>query len=218
MKRTRSDGACKLCSQTLLQKEIRKHLSVCKEYQQAKGATEVFLVMAEAHPYWVCFEAEATLTLEKIDQYLRNLWMECCGHLSAFTIDKQRYASDDELDADEKNMKAKLKDAIGEKAKFSYEYDFGTTTDLLLTCISKTTGNHGLRTIARNNPPDIKCDICKEPAEEVCQNCIYDNKGFFCKHCASKHRCDIDFTLPIVNSPRMGMCGFTGEECRLIDE
>jgi len=38
-------------------------------------------------------EINANATLEKIDDFLRVLWLDCCGHLSAFTINKTRYDS-----------------------------------------------------------------------------------------------------------------------------
>ena len=43
-------------------------------------------------------------------------------------------------------------------------------------------------------------------------NCIEEGAGLLCSHCAKKHECGEDVQLPVVNSPRMGMCGYTGLE------
>ena len=31
-------------------------------------------------------EMQETATLEDLDSFLRDIWLECCGHLSAFNI------------------------------------------------------------------------------------------------------------------------------------
>jgi hypothetical protein len=47
--------------------------------------------------YWLHLEAPITATLRALDGYLRDLWLECCGHLSIFEIDGRTYAIDDGL-------------------------------------------------------------------------------------------------------------------------
>lgn len=44
-------------------------------------------------------EADAYATLEDLDAFLRSTWLECCGHMSAFTINKKRYITGSGLDA-----------------------------------------------------------------------------------------------------------------------
>ena len=102
-------------------------------------------------------------------------------------------------------------------AKFNYEYDFGTTTELLLVCISSKTGDNGIRVIARNNLPAFSCEKCGKTAKNVCSTCIWNFKGFVCTACSKKHKCGEEYLLPIVNSPRVGMCGFTGDACKLLN-
>jgi hypothetical protein len=41
--------------------------------------------------YWFFIEADGMCKLEDIDSLLRDMWLECCGHLSCFTINNQRY-------------------------------------------------------------------------------------------------------------------------------
>src|SRR5438045_3051287 len=57
----------------------------------------------EIGAYWLHLEAGPTATLEDLDLYLRRIWLECCGHLSAFQINGVRYAAvpDDEWGLEE---------------------------------------------------------------------------------------------------------------------
>jgi len=68
-----------------------------------------------------------------------------------------------------------------------------------------------VRLAARNEPPTWPCDVCGKAATAVCTQCLYEGKGFCCAGHASSHDCDEDMLLPVVNSPRMGVCGYTGE-------
>lgn len=215
MEKIVSKGKCRLCKKLFSQRGIRRHILNC---DKNKGNETVFLVKAESGPFWIYFEIETNNTLKQLDMFLRDLWLECCGHLSAFTINDQRYSIyEEDLDYDEKSMNFKLKDVLKPNTIFDYEYDFGTTTQLELECLKEKNGEKGLKIIARNNPINFKCEVCGNPADEVCTQCIWDGKGFVCKKCSKKHKCVEAHFLPIVNSPRIGMCGFTGENCKLID-
>ena len=55
-----------------------------------------------------------------------------------------------------------------------------------------------------------KCEKCGQPAVWVCSSCIYDNGGWLCDAHTRKHKCGEEMLLPVVNSPRVGMCGYTG--------
>ena len=55
------------------------------------------------------------------------------------------------------------------------------------------------------------CGVCGKPATQVCTECMWENTGWLCDECASKHDTDEEMFLPVVNSPRVGMCGYTGE-------
>ena len=174
--------------------------------------------------YWMHIEAPANATLEDLDDFLREIWVECCGHLSAFTIDKVRYEQDtggvDAMwpaifgrGAPTKKMNHRLESVLRTGLKFSYEYDFGTTTHLMLRVLSERDGvvnGKSIRILARNVPPAKACEVCGKPATQVCTQCIYEDEGWVCDKCAPKHECGEDMLLPVVNSPRVGMCGYTG--------
>ncbi len=140
--------------------------------------------------------------LRDLDTFLRGIWLECCGHMSSF--------SDKEGDFE---MGEKLEDILIPGQQLIYEYDFGSTTELLLTVISEFQGTlkkGKVEILARNEAPRIKCSYCEKPATTICTECIYDNEGWLCEDCARKHDCDEEMFLPLVNSPRAGVCGYTG--------
>ncbi len=65
--------------------------------------------------------------------------------------------------------------------------------------------------LARNNPPVIACIVCGKPATKV--EAGYDfgvEEHAYCDEHARKAK-DAEMMLPIVNSPRVGVCGYTGD-------
>ena len=112
-----------------------------------------------------------------------------------------------------KNMKTVFGDILGLGMKFYHEYDFGTTTELTLRVVSELEGeakSKSIRLLARNDPPSIVCESCGKIATQLCAECIWAGKGWLCDECAQEHECGEDMLLPVVNSPRVGMCGYTG--------
>ena len=147
-------------------------------------------------------KALGSASLRDLDRLLRDTWLECCGHMSAF--------SDKEGDFD---MDEELENVLIPGKKLIYEYDFGSTTELLLTTVSELEGSikkGKVEILARNEAPQTKCSQCENPATTICVDCIYDGAGWLCGDCAKAHECDSEMFLPIVNSPRTGVCGYDG--------
>ena len=170
--------------------------------------------------FWLDLEIKADATLRRLDEFLRSIWLECCGHLSAFRIDQMTYTIpiDNPFDdfRDERSMNHKIAEVLNARGhKFTYEYDFGSTTCLNLRVMGVREGVIGrtsIRLLARNDPPVWPCEACRQPATLVCPFCILDGKGFYCASHSKEHHCDQeDVWLPVVNSPRIGTCGYTGE-------
>lgn len=218
----KSKGVCRSCNKSYTGSGMTRHLQACAERKklQNKGNDNIFLIKAGNPPFWVYFELSDSSTLYGIDGFLRTLWLECCGHLSAFTIDSEPYMShpedmdldEEDMDSDEEGMGMPLKKVLKPGMEFSHEYDFGTTTYLDLKCISERKGKlkKKIEILARNDMPEIPCGECGKPAQLICMECIWQGTGFLCESCAKKHGCDEDMFLPVVNSPRMGECGYTG--------
>jgi hypothetical protein len=169
-------------------------------------------------------EIPTEATLRTLDAFLRDIWLECCGHLSAFTIENTQYElNTGGVDAmwpmifgrgsPPKSMNTRLDAALRPGLKFFHEYDFGTTTHLALRVVAEQESvapRNAVRLLARNHPPPILCEKCGAPATEVCAQCIYEGRGWVCESHGRTHECGEDMLLPVVNSPRVGMCGYVG--------
>jgi len=98
--------------------------------------------------------------------------------------------------------------------KFYHQYDFGSTTELALQVIAEQQGSKAgkaVRLSARNNSPDINCELCGKSATQVCTQCLWAYEdALFCYKFVKSHECDSEMFLPVVNSPRVGVCGYTG--------
>lgn len=207
----KNSGICLLCGQEVPHRSIAKHLNTClKKEEQMIEVDKGTIFLVKAHDakklFWLFIEINDSSTLEQLDSFLRKTWLECCGHMSAFSINGKEYSSDGEM----RKMIRRLFEVDDE---FDYAYDFGSTTELKGKIISNRAGklSKNIRLIARNNLPDcIKCTICGNHPKIICPEC-YD---FFCEKCKKKHAgCEgEEFFLPVVNSPRMGVCGYTGED------
>lgn len=120
--------------------------------------------MKEKCIYWLVIEVKDTATLKDVDQFLRNIWLECCGHLSAFEIDGLSYKSFPGTDSPwgraVKSMKYKLKTVFQKGMSIGYEYDFGSTTELVVDVKDQRTGDdkkEKILILSRNNPPVFGC-------------------------------------------------------------
>ena len=215
---TQSKGQCTFCKKVYSKGGLSKHLASCKARSDEKGTTKFFHLQIESEYdpiYWLHVEIPAMSDLEVLDKFLRDTWLECCGHLSAFNINGQTYTQifDDEWFAEDKDMTAKLNKIFSPGLKFTYEYDFGSTTHLKLKVVGTRTGKkvkEPVKILAQNNPPEILCHSCGKPATEVCTMCIWEGTGWVCEDCAEKHECGVGYFLPVVNSPRVGVCGYIG--------
>jgi hypothetical protein len=106
-----------------------------------------------------------------------------------------------------------LEDVLHPGQRYSYEYDFGSTTELVIKAISEhetRVEEEPIQVLARNTVPWLTCDVCEKPATSMCSECLYEDKGYLCDTCAKVHSCGEEMLLPVVNSPRAGVCGYTG--------
>jgi hypothetical protein len=178
--------------------------------------------------YWLHLEMAASTRLKYLDQALRDLWLECCGHLSAFKIEGRKRSGPPSLaallaadpmdwrDPDEVDMEDRLGDIFQKGMKLSYDYDFGSTTHLLVKVVGERDGLVGkandVHVLARNEPPHIPCGVCHKAAATIIDmENPCDESGWLCDACAEAEGvAGSDMTLPVVNSPRTGVCGYTG--------
>lgn len=65
-----------------------------KTIGRKRGYFELAICSKYDKNYWLFIEVKETATLKDIDDFLRDIWVECCGHLSEFDIDGVSYQSD----------------------------------------------------------------------------------------------------------------------------
>jgi hypothetical protein len=226
--RRTSTGECSFCHRAFGKGGMARHLGACPQRRAALEAAAAkpgakrekllhLMVTGRDQPdYWMHLEMPAKTTLEEFDEFLRDSWLECCGHLSAFNIAGETYLSTlwgDYREPGDRTMRYALGKVLSPGSSYLYEYDFGTTTELVVRVASGRVGfasDEGIVEIAVNLPPDIRCDSCGAAAIQVCSLCRWEDDGWLCDECAGDHECGEDYLLPVVNSPRVGMCGYTG--------
>ena len=159
------------------------------------------LVLAHSEQYWLMLHCSDNITMANLDRFLREVWCECCGHVVKYSAPKS------------KPLRGLIE---ADKKIISYEYDMGSTTYIQLEIIKyadpkKDEGKEPrfIKIIGRNDPPKIRCtNDCKE------KSVAFRFGEPLCKKCEVKARTDDeddDLVSKIVNSPRTGVCGYTGE-------
>ena len=234
MTRQISKGMCYFCHREFSKANMGRHLESCEQraamQEEIRSRRETkkiraFHLVVEGYclpMYWMHLEVLAGTTLATLDRFLRDTWLECCGHLSAFTIGGVRYSVDEaiyEWDTRSKNMQVPLDQVLHPGQTCSYEYDFGSTTELTLKVISERevpAKKKEIEILARNTLTFVPCDMCGKPATTNCTQCIYEDQGYLCDACAKDHECGEEMLLPRVNSPRVGVCGYTGQKSAYI--
>jgi len=219
-KKKPSLGKCSLCGGLFSKAAMTRHLQNCKPQASpakasARKPVECFHLVVEGGyrgMYWMHVSVAADLPLSSLDALLRIQWLECCGHLSAFSVNRIRYYSDPP-DSGEKSMNVPLRKIINVGDKFLHEYDFGSTTELRLKVVGRRESADKLAVLAINEPPEILCNYCNEgrAATRVCSECGWEEgRGWVCPWCVDTHKCGEEMLLDVVNSPRVGVCGYEG--------
>ena len=190
------------------------HISSClkKHIPETKNALTkkyCYLSVRDAYDsdYFLFLLVGMDATLEDLDIFLRKIWLECCGHLSSFSFKKW----DDAL-----SMETPLKDLCETGSSLIYLYDFGSTTELQVKFHGLFTGFikklDDIVLLSRNAEPIVPCDECKKfQAVQICTDCQWGDNGWLCENCIKTHECDDDMFLPVLNSPRSGVCAYRGE-------
>ena len=222
-------GKCGICGRSVRKSEMKKHLDTCIEEERKAlkaGSAELtgifrILVTGEderGRDYWLNLEASEKATLSDLDALLRKVWLECCNHESRFAINRTFYTYSPKANFIHESLDFKLGDVLKEGVKFEYKYGpvYGIeSTDLLLKVISRRVElvdpEKPIRIVARNEPPRRMCR-CGQEAVVVCKSCNILNEGWLCDDCARFHDCGREEQLPVVNSPRVGMCNYLGDE------
>jgi hypothetical protein len=221
---------------------MTNHLKTCWKAHALKApgktAQRWFHLIVEGQyspDYWLHLQAPAKRTFDDLDSLLRRLWLECCDHLSEFNFPVKRAprrrgaaldvggllealnrAAQEPMWADDASGDELMDDSLGNKLQpgvmFFHEYDFGSTTKLVLRVAAEHTApamKGDFKLLARNDPPNVPCSVCGKPATQICMECD-PGEGDLCDACAGQHECGSDRLVPLINSPRTGVCGYCG--------
>lgn len=220
MARQQSKGTCIYCGKELSKAGMTKHLTTCPQRQAAIAAAEArknsdellfHLRIQDAYDskFWLDLEMAGSKTLKDLDNYLRAIWLECCGHMSQFSLGGAF--------AREVGMKRKISEVFQYSDELTHVYDFGTSSETVVKCVEARTGpsltKKAIALMARNNMPEYTCIECGKPATHLCMECIYEDQtdGTLCdKHTKNHPHDSYGEPMLLVNSPRMGMCGYDG--------
>lgn len=211
-KETKSEGYCIYCNTLFSKQELGKHLAEHLAGMEKAGnessAVNYCHIEVESDEMFLHLLVKGDAKMKVIDKFLKDIWLDCCGHMSAFGHKDFKVSMSDLVE-----------DVMEPRIKIFHDYDFGSTTRVFLKGLKHYNLNEKEKVIllSRNEPLKIPCSICKkEPAAYLCTECFDgDNYSFFCEKCSVLHEEECEaFTdysqMPVVNSPRMGVCGYEG--------
>lgn len=213
-------GSCTYCGRKMTRGGMSRHLQTCVQRREAvasvnqkrgKKQSLYHLQVQDAWggDFWLHLEMPGSATLENLDSYLRAIWLECCGHLSQFSLGG--------WGSDKIPMSTRVSGIFEPGVELTHIYDFGTSSETLVKGVSVREGKAIIRRpvvlMARNDQPEVSCMECDQPASFLCMECLYeyDEPGMLCDEHVQTHPHD-DYGEPValVNSPRLGMCGYVG--------
>ena len=219
-RREQSRGKCVFCGREMTRGGMSTHLSACEaregavqEAGQGRGKEQQLVHLqardAGTGSYWLHLEMAGSATLADLDDYLRWIWLECCGHMSRFSVGG--------WGGNEIPMSRRIDRVFQPGVELTHIYDFGTESVTLIKAVGVRTGKplttYPIKLMARNDPPQAKCIECDKPAAWLCVECLYEHEiwGTLCDEHAEEHpHDDYGDPLPLVNSPRIGLCGYDG--------
>jgi hypothetical protein len=97
-RRKPSKGKCAYCGAEIAKNGVSKHRLACSERQAIIQQAERRKVASETlyhlrvqdatagADFWLDLEMRGSKSLKELDSYLRGIWLECCGHLSQFSV------------------------------------------------------------------------------------------------------------------------------------
>lgn len=213
-------GTCAFCGESVTSRGGDRHRSSCAGYQpflrraeeSRQKAGPIFQLRAHdanGGLFWLELEMRGSATLKELDDYLRAIWLECCGHMSRFSTGGWR---DDEIP-----RSRRAASVFEPGVELTHIYDFGTESETRIEVTGVREGrpltSHPITLLARNVMPAAACVECGAPASVLCIECLtdHDAPGLLCDAHAETHPHDeYGEPLRLVNSPRLGLCGYTG--------
>lgn len=215
-----STGKCSYCGSEITRGGVTRHLSACpkrreiiEKAERKKGESKTLHHLrvqdAGRSEFWFDLEMRGSSTLKDLDAYLRHIWLECCGHMSQFSVGGWR--------GDEIPKNRRISEVFDRGVTLTHIYDFGTSSETLIKAVGTREGTpittRLIALMARNLMPEATCIDCGQSAVWLCMECLIeeDRWGTLCDEHTQGHPHD-NYGEPIrlVNSPRLGMCCYDG--------
>lgn len=184
---------CNACGKEYTARGITRHIKACQAIQEAylKGYYKYYTLKIKdvyKTDFFLYINVVSHLTLGELDQFLRDIWLECCNHLSGFRCDGYYYTLNESDGYGMPGKYIELNELVQVGTKLEYDYDYGSTTELEIEVIDELTGPRReslIEIFARNKMPDY-----------YKKNSRYPNPS---------------------NSPRLGICGYDGPQDKFKD-
>jgi len=202
------EGQCKFCKLDFTKRQIIGHLEHCKKREKDNNIKHLRLRIIDPYikNFWLIVEVNNQAKLKDLDNLIREVWVECCGHLSLFgdygnEIGKGRI----------------IMDTLKPQDSVNYIYDFGSSTELVIEALEysncQLSDKKKIELVARNYLPPSNCIKCGKQATLVCTGCSEEGLVLACDECAKKYHNEENeeeehYLLPLANSPRCGVCGY----------
>ena len=149
-------GRCDLCGAIVRAGDVSAHAMACvmaafqgrsvengRHSRYADNGAMLIWVRSTELRHWMLLAARPSTSLRNLDQFLRDQWLECCGHMSHFEIGLTRYCAGmlesgdtqildtDTVDAEDRHMAYTLAETLelGERARHVFDYDNITEVD-----------------------------------------------------------------------------------------
>src|SRR5215472_7979109 len=90
MSKISTKGTCQFCHGAFSKSTMTRHLDACPQRtdaitttnQKSTKQTNIMHLLVEGRDqpqYWMHLELPADVTLQTLDNFLRGIWLECCG-------------------------------------------------------------------------------------------------------------------------------------------
>lgn len=177
-------GQCQICKKLFKKNGLSRHLKKCMkefmeygDYKNYKKRDVYLLQISDVYnsSYFLYILIDCQASLKLLDDFLRGIWLECCGHLSEFVIEGKRFSSYAEEAWDGMNpyadmgMHYPIGQLLHDGLSFHYTYDFGSSTELKLSVkgiYDDCPSLNPVTLIARNE--QIRGKEINSPREGVC--------------------------------------------------
>ncbi len=213
-------GVCFLCGLQKKYKPSGAHAHVWGDLHRATWDEPFIWISLRSDPeysvipilYWMEIGVHLEAPLEMLDLFLREVWVECCGHLSEFKVGKKRYLREPE-ERGEYPMDLPVFKVFQPGTTFTYTYDFGSPTVIhgkvrevfRGPAVDPNLWKGAVLLAMRNLKPRMTCSQCDRPARYFYTEEEDRPMELRCMRHVLLHE-----GLPYVNSPRTGICAYHG--------